>query len=93
MQEKEKKRRRALYGTRASSKIFDQAITSRPDYGNQSTAETDKKAIQEERGSKMSCKEWIVISQDNKIKAVFDMFVLFCVCYSCFVNVYYVSFS
>ena len=44
LKEKERRRRRALYGTRASTKIFDSpAITSRPsDYGKQNKAEPDK---------------------------------------------------
>ena len=49
----------------------------------------DPKSHQER---KLSCKERLIIHPDNKLKSVFDMFVLMLVGYSCIINVILVAF-
>ena len=57
-------RRKALYGTRAKSKIFEQAVNS----NGKSWGQNINKCDQEEENKKnvKSCKEKIIISQNNK---------------------------
>lgn len=80
-----------MYGTRASSKIFDSpAITSRRTWGNgvnKSTVEMDTKV------NSKSCKDRIIISQTSKWKAIFDVVILFLVGYSCVTSMLYVAFT
>lgn len=90
-EELERRKRKALYGTRASSKIFESAaITSRRTWVNG----VNKISIDE--ASKETAKTWkekLIISSDSKIKAIFDVFVLILVGYSCVTSVFYVAFS
>ena len=90
-EETERKRRKALYGTRASSKIFDSpAITSRRTYGsgvNKTGVEMDTKVPSK------SCKDRIIISQTSKWKAIFDVVILILVGYSCVTSMLYVAFK
>ena len=90
MEEMERRKRKALFGTRASSKIFETAaITSRRTWVD------GVNKISLEESSKEQAKSWkekIIIGSDSKIKAIFDVFVLFLVAYSCVTSVYYVAF-
>lgn len=49
-----------------------------------------------DENSKEASKSWrekIIISSDSKVKAIFDVFVLILVGYSCVTSVFYVAFS
>ena len=80
-----------MYGTRASSKIFESAaITSRRTWvngSNKTTVEIDNKA------KSASCKDRIIISQTSKWKAIFDVVILILVGYSCVTSMLYVAFD
>ena len=50
-------------------------------------------AEEESQKKEGSWKEKIIINPDNKIKAVFDIILLFLVGYSCITSVFYVAFG
>ena len=90
--ENEKKRRVALYGQKATSKIFEQAATNSAWAsfnlsGKSPSGEGDQQKNQE------TCRERIIIAYDNKYKAIFDVVVLFFVLYSCVTSTFYVAFA
>jgi len=90
MDDKEKYKRKCLYGTRASSKIFESAAMS---CGGPWMSNVEKDPKEQETKEVKSWKDKLIISEDNKQKAIFDVFVLFLVGYSCVTSVYYVSFN
>jgi hypothetical protein len=53
----------------------------------------EKNHIEQEIKENKSWKDKLIISEGNKYKAVFDVFVLFLVGYSCVTSVYYASFN
>ena len=85
----DKSKRKALYGQRASSKIFESATLQqkRPtSNGNKAT----NNAINSEQ---KTWKEKIIIPSESKKKAIFDMFIMGLVLYSCVNSMFYASFS
>ena len=78
---------------RASSKIFDSAAIMNKRWAPDDTIKKVQVNNQESNMKKTSWKEKIIIDPEDKIKAFFDVFMLFNVGYSCFTNVYYVAFS
>lgn len=90
--ESEKKRRVALYGQKATSKIFEQAAKNVHWAGfnlsgNNQSGEDNQQKNQE------TCKERIIIAYDNKNKAIFDVVILFFVLYSCVTSTFYVAYA
>ena len=47
----------------------------------------------EEKDHKKTCKEKIIISADSKWKAIFDVFILLLVGYSCVTSMFYAAFT
>ena len=86
----ERRKRKALYGTRASSKIFESAsLNSRPWLsGMDKIHHEEKKTTQE-----IPLRQKIIIAHDNKFKAVFDAFMMGCVAYSCVTSMNYAAFG
>jgi len=88
MEEQERKKRKALYGIRATSKIFESAaINSRIPWSG-------SKIMPTEEGSKEVTRSWkekLIIDSESKTKAIFDVFVLLLVGYSCVTSVYNVA--
>ena len=83
-------KKRVIYGIRTSTKIFD--TMSMQNRKNNVGLSMDN----EEKASKtksLTCKDKLIISENNKWKATFDVFMLLWVGYSCFTSVYYVTFS
>jgi len=94
-EEVERRKKRALYGSRASSKIFE---FGPPKQGNNVSSSVDVKENKSKDNDKdktpsKSCKEHIIISSNSKWKAIFDVFVLLLVGYSCVTSMYYAAFS
>ena len=91
LEEIERRKRKALYGTRASSKIFESAaFTSRRTW----VAGNNKLNIDNEsKETEKSCKEYVIIDSDSQWKAIFDIFNLLLVGYSCVTSMFYVAFS
>jgi hypothetical protein len=90
-EDNERKRRKALYGTRASSKIFESAaITSRRQWVNGIDKNSENL---DNKGSQKQCKDKIIISSTSKWKAIFDVFILLLVGYSCITSMLYVAFT
>lgn len=54
-----------------------------------SSVETDDKNSKK----KKTCKDYLIMSENNKWKAAFDVAVLLLVGYSCFTTMYYVAFA
>ena len=99
MQEIERKKRKALFGTRAHSKILEAAvIESRKNWqqeleGLGNLGQKDLLIDQVVDKETKSFKERIIIKQDAKWKAIFDVFILFNVGYSCVTSMFYAAFS
>jgi len=91
-QEYERTKRRAVFGVRSTSKIFDAkviniyqtALDSVSGRDNHATCSSSKQASR-------SWKEKIIIDSESKTKAIFDVFVLLLVGYSCITSVYNVA--
>ena len=91
LEEIERRKRKVLYGTRASSKIFDSAaFTSRRTlYAGSNKSNLDS----ESKDTEKSCKEYVIIDADSQWKAIFDICILLLVGYSCVTSMFYVAFS
>ena len=87
--QKEKKKRRALFGEISSTTIFDKDLVGGE---TGSKPAPDMQSIQETKVKK-TWKERIIIPHDSKWKAIFDVFILFLVGYSCVKSVYYLAFE
>ena len=89
--EKDRQKRKILYGSRASSKIFESS--SMPMSGTSISKSKVKKDHHLHDHQPQSWKERLIISSENKQKAIFDVFILFLVGYSCVTCVFYAAFS
>ena len=91
-QEIERRKRKALYGTRASSKIFESAaVTSRRSFNNGSKKIDE--GITSKQTARQSWKEKIIIDAEGREKALFDVVILILVGYSCVTTVFHVAFN
>lgn len=87
---KEKKKRRALYGEISSTTIFDKDLVG----GETGTKPVqDMQSVENSHKEKKTWKERIIIPHDSKWKAIFDVFILLLVGYSCVISVYYIAFE
>ena len=90
----EKKKRRAMYGSQASSKIFDHASIQKrrkqiENVGSSSISNTNTSSKELE----VSWKQKLIINHNNKPKSIFDIGVLLLVGYSCVTTTYKVAFN
>ena len=90
MDDKERLKRKALYGTRASSKIFESTAIN---CGGPWVSNVEKSPMEQETKENKTWKDRLIISGDNKYKAIFDVFILFLVGYSCVTCVFYAAFK
>ncbi len=91
MDDKERLKRKALYGTRASSKIFESAAMNCG--GPWSISNVEKNPTEQESKENKTWKDKLIIAENNRYKAIFDVFILFLVGYSCVTCVFYASFT
>ena len=91
-EEIEQRKKKIIYGSRASSKIFESARSNTPvDW--LSGENQANKPDSEFKDQKKTCKERIIIETNNKGKAIFDVFILLLVGYSCVTSMLYVAFT
>ena len=90
MDDKERLKRKALYGTRASSKIFESAAMN---CGGPWVSNVEKNPSEQESKENKTWKDKLIIGEGNKYKAIFDVFILFLVGYSCVTCVFYAAFA
>jgi hypothetical protein len=88
--QKEKKKKRAHFGEISSTTIFDKDLVGGE---TGSKPALDAKSIEESQKEKKTWKERIIIAHDSKWKAIFDVFILLLVGYSCVKTVYYLAFE
>lgn len=91
-EENERRKKKVLYGTRASSKIFESA-RSNTQVDWLSGDNQNNKQDQESKDQQRSCRERIIIDAENKWKAIFDVFILLLVGYSCVTSMLYAAFT
>lgn len=91
-EEHERKRRKALYGTRSSSKIHNSKLMLSK---FNTLANSSHKNHTEDKGKNASItwKEWIIIESESRRKAVFDVLILIFVGYSCVTSMFVVAFN
>ena len=88
----ERKKRRALYGTRSSSKIHNSSMILKKantiGVGRSKTFSIDASSE-----AAQSWKERFIIESESQKKAVFDVLILVLVGYSCFQSLFIVAFN
>jgi hypothetical protein len=89
-QDYKRKKRRAWYGSKQDIRVVDNAIGANE--RNNPNQEGGNKASSDE-STNYNWKERFIISSENQYKAVFDIFVLLMVLYSCVISVFEVSFD
>jgi hypothetical protein len=92
--ELERRKRKIFFGTKASSKIFETTTMpsmkrNRNGASGINQSQTDDKQTP---SGKLTWKDYIMIEPESKKKAIFDVFVLFLVGYSCVTSVFRVAF-
>ena len=91
-EEIEQRKKKIIYGSRASSKIFESARSNTPVDWLSGENQTNKPDF-EIKDQKKTCKERIIIDANNKWKAIFDVFILLLVGYSCVTSMLYAAFT
>lgn len=87
----ERRRRKALFGTRSSSKIHNsKAMLSK---FNTLANSSNKNHFEDKKNATITWKEWIIIESDSQRKAVFDVLILILVGYSCVTSMFVVAFN
>ena len=88
----EQRKKKIIYGSRASSKIFESARSNTYDDWLSGENQTNKPDF-EIKDKQKTCKERIIIDANNKWKAIFDVFILLLVGYSCVTSMLYAAFT
>ena len=85
--ENDRKRRISLFGQKANSHMFDQAAKIQRNAAIKVNRNANEE-VKEENDQTTSWSEFIIIGYENRSKAIFDVFVLFFVLYSCITSMF-----
>ena len=83
----ERKRRVALYGMKADSHVFGRSVPTVMN-GQFAKEKKGKQRDKDDQDSKATWQEALIIKYDNPFKAMFDVFILFLVLYSCITSMF-----
>ena len=83
----ERKRRVALYGMKADSHVFGRSVPNVMN-GQFAKEKKGKKSDKETENEMATWQEHLIIKYDNPFKAMFDVFILFLVLYSCITSMF-----
>ena len=95
-----KMRQKLIFGIRMNIKDTDEVEDDQQDEysklnqnDSQSTNQYEPQLLVKKKPNKKSFIDYIIISENSKWKATFDIYITFLVAYSCFTTVYYVAFD
>ena len=95
-----KMRQKLIFGIRMNIKDTDELEDDQQDEyskfsqnDSQSTNQYEPQLLVKKKPNKKSFIDYIIISENSKWKATFDIYITFLVAYSCFTTVYYVAFD